>query len=492
MSQPTRSPPSIVIVGAGMSGIQMGMKLLAAGIETFTIYEKADRIGGTWRENTYPGLACDVPGHLYRFSGEPNPDWSKRFARGPEIQQYFEHVVDKSGLRRFMRFGHEVKGAEFRDGVWHIETAGGDRAVADFLIAACGVLHHPNYPSIAGLDSFAGAAFHTARWDHRVDLTGARVGVLGTGSTGTQLVPAIVDKVDKLTVFQRTAQWILPLPDHGYSHRAKARMRRFPFLHRFKYVVYGLMYEWTYARAVVGNRSLLWIFRRLCQRNLDENVADPALKARLQPKYRVGCKRLVFSSAFYPAIQKPNAELVDAAIDHIQPDGVVTSDGRLHRLDVLILATGFRTHDYMRPIRLVGVDGLRLDQAWKDGARAYLTVAMPGFPNFFMLIGPGSPVGSYSLVSVAEMQADYIMHFLRRIAGREIATVQPSRAAYDRFNAAVRHAMAGTVWVSGCRSWYLDVNGAPDAWPWTIGKFRRSMRNPVLADYDITAVASCG
>jgi cation diffusion facilitator CzcD-associated flavoprotein CzcO len=476
-------------VGAGMSGILMGMKLRAAGIETFTIYEKAETVGGTWRDNTYPGLVCDVPAYLYRYRDEPSSEWSSRYARGPEIQQYFEQVTDKLGLRTFIKFGCDIIAADYRDGNWHIETARGEKTVADVLISACGVLRQPNYPQIEGLDSFAGATFHTARWDHSVDLTGKRVGILGTGSSGVQIVPEIVDQVAKLSVFQRTPQWIVPLPDHGYSDRKKARMRLFPILNTLAHINFGLMFEWTYARAVIGNAFLLNCFERICQRHLDSTVTDPALKAKLQPNYRVGCKRLVFSSSFYPAIQKPNAELVDTAIDRIAPDGVVTADGRLHPLDVLILATGFRAHDYMRPMRVAGMDGLRLDEAWKDGAQAYLTVGMPGFPNFFMLLGPCSPIGNYPLTAIAEMQADYIMTFLRQIAARDIATVQPTRTATAAFNNAVRDAARNTVWLSGCRNWYLDVNGLPDTWPWTIGKFRRSMRRPILDDFDVTAAA---
>lgn len=371
----------IAIVGAGMSGLLMGMRLRAAGIESFTIYEKADRVGGTWRDNTYPGLICDVPAALYRYADRANPDWSHRFARAGEIQHYLEQTADQAGLARFIRFGAEITEAAFRDGQWHIATARGERAIVDVLISATGFLRRPRYPEIAGLDSFAGALFHSAHWDHGVDLAGARVGLLGTGSSGLQIAPAIVDVVGKLSVFQRTPQWLLPFPDHAYSAGQKARRRRSPLLGRLAYRAYGLIFEWTFARAVIGNRFLQGCFQQLCRLNLRRAVKDRALRARLTPTYRAGCKRLTFSSAFYPAIQHPNAELVDAAIDRIVPGGVVTADGRLHPLDVLILATGFHAHDYMRPMRVTGACGLTLDEAWKDGPESYLTVAMPGFPN---------------------------------------------------------------------------------------------------------------
>jgi cation diffusion facilitator CzcD-associated flavoprotein CzcO len=247
-----------------------------------------------------------------------------------------------------------------------------------------------------------------------------------------------------------------------------------------------MLFEWTFARAVIGNRLLQAGFQRLCESNLNRNVHDPALRERLRPDYRAGCKRLLMSSSFYPAIQRPNAELVDAAIDHVEPAGIVTTDSRLHLLDVLILATGFHAHDYMAPMQVVGPGGATLADAWSDGPSAYRTVAMNGFPNFFMLIGPGSPVGNYSLIAVAEAQADYIMQFVRRLADGAIETLQPSAAATTRFNAAFRRAMRGTVWLTGCSNWYLARNGIPDVWPWTIGRFRREMRRPAFEDYEIT------
>src|SRR5689334_19845420 len=388
MPRPPRSP-RIVIVGAGMSGLLMGMRLIADGIESFMILERADAVGGTWRDNTYPGLICDVPADLYSYVGRPYAEWSHRFARGPEIQHYLEQTASEAGLRRYIRFGTEVVGAAFRDRQWQVETAAGETLVAEILIAACGFLRQPRYPAIAGLDSFAGAMFHSARWDHRVALAGARVGIIGTGSTGVQIVPAIVETVGKLSLFQRTAPWLLPFPDHEYRPFEKALTRRIPALSGMAHGVFGLLFEWTFARAVIGNRLLRRGFQLLCQRNLDRNVEDPDLRARLQPNYRAGCKRLMFSSAFYPAIQRPNAELVDAPIERVTPAGIVTADGREHGLDILILATGFDAHAYMQPMRVAGVGGRTIAEAWREGVHAYRTVAMPGFPNFFMLIGPG-------------------------------------------------------------------------------------------------------
>jgi cation diffusion facilitator CzcD-associated flavoprotein CzcO len=481
--------PRIVIVGAGMSGLLMGMRLEAAGFDGFTIYEKADRVGGTWRDNTYPGLVCDVPAALYTYAGRTNPDWSHRFARGDEIQRYLERTADEAGLSRSIRFGEEVVRAVFDGAQWQIETARGTRTTADVLITATGFLRRPRYPEIAGIESFAGTLFHSARWDHGATLAGKRVGIIGTGSSGVQIAPAIVASVGKLSVFQRTPPWLLPFPDQAYSRAHQVRRRRLPALDRLAYHAFGLMFEWTFARAVIGNRVLQGCFAQLCRLNLRLGVKDPALRARLTPRYRTGCKRLMFSSAFYPALQRPNAELVDAPIARIEPQGVVTADGRLHPLDVIVLATGYHAHDYMRPIEVTGQRGLALADAWKNGPEAYLTVAIPGFPNLFMLIGPRSPVGNFSLIAVAETQADYIVQLIREMAEGRAAALQPTRAATARFNDETRRALQGTVWMTGCRSWYLGEDGLPDVWPWTIARFRRVLRRPVLADYE-SATAS--
>jgi cation diffusion facilitator CzcD-associated flavoprotein CzcO len=488
-ARPPPDAPEIAIVGAGMSGLLMGMRLRAAGLAHFTIWEKAQRVGGTWRDNTYPGLVCDVPAALYSYAGRPNPGWTHRFARGPQIQDYLERTARDAGLLGAIRFGEEVTEAAFRDGRWHLATARGTRAVADVLVTATGFLRRPRWPAIAGLERFAGPVFHSAQWDHAVALDGRRVGLVGTGSSGVQIAPAIVDRVGSLAVFQRTPQWLLPFPDRAFSAAQMARRRRLPVLDRIAYRGFGLAFEHGFARAVVGNRPLQAMLAALCRLNLRLGVADPALRARLTPAYRAGCKRLMFSSAFYPAIQRPNAALVDAAIARVVPQGVETADGRLHPLDVLILATGYHAHDYMRPMAVAGADGATLAAAWKDGPEAYLTVAMPGFPNLFMLIGPRSPVGNFSLIAIAEAQADYIVQLVRQVAaggardGRPVA-LQPTRAATDRFNAAIRRAAGRTVWMSGCQSWYLGSDGLPDVWPWTMGRFRRAMRRPVMADFE--------
>lgn len=478
--------PTVAIVGAGMSGLCMGIKLKQAGIESFTIYEKADAIGGTWRENTYPGLSCDVPARYYSYSFEPNPDWSHSFSPGPEIWRYFERVADKYGLRSHISLGQEVTSARFEDGRWRLRTNAGEESEADFLVSACGVLHHPRHPQIEGLESFAGHAFHSARWDHDVELEGKRVAVVGTGSTGVQIVSDIAERVERLVLFQRTAQWIFPLPNREYSRLTRALLRRFPALNRFSYHAWRATLEATFARAVIEpgwqRRMISWI----CRRHL-RKVEDPELRHKLTPDYQPMCKRLVFSAGFYEAMQRPNVELVTEPIERVEPAGVVTRDGVLHEIDVLVLATGFDTHAYMRPMEVVGADGITLAEAWEEGPRAYRTVALPGFPNLFMLMGPHSPIGNHSLIAIAETQADYVMHWIRMFREGRIAAAAPSSEATARFNEEMRSALPGTVWVTGCQSWYLGKDGKPELWPWTPERHRQMLREPDLEEFEVRA-----
>ncbi len=476
-----------VIIGAGMSGILTAIKLQERGVTDFTIYEKADRLGGTWRDNTYPGLSCDVPSHLYSYSFEPNPDWSHRFSPGAEILAYFEKVTKKYGVERFIRFNKEIAQTEYRDGRWHLETKDGTKDVADVVIAATGVLHHPVYPDIDGLDSFEGVCFHSARWDHSVPLDGKRVGIVGTGSTGVQIVPAIVDRVAKVSLFQRTAQWIVPLPNPEHSEQEKAAFRASPELMRETYLYLAERFQNTFARAVVGDREQMAKIEEACRTNLEENVQDPELRRKLTPDYKVACKRLIMSDAFYPAIQKPSAELVAEGIDRIEPGGIRTADGRLHELDVLVLATGFDGHRFMRPMQVIGQGGVSLDQAWANGNEAHRAVAVPGFPNFFMLAGPNSPIGNFSLIMISEMQLNYILQLVDLVQKGNCRAVVPKQEATARFNAAIREAMPGTVWVTGCRSWYLDKNGNPAMWPWTFERFEQDMKQPDLDEYELIA-----
>lgn len=472
------------IIGAGMAGILSAIKLTEEGLTDFTVYEKGDRVGGTWRENTYPGLSCDVPSHLYSYSFALTPEWSRRFSPGSEIQAYFEQVAREHGVLERTRFGDEVTRCEFSDGTWLVETASGHRDRADVVIAATGVLHHPRLPDIDGLDTFAGACFHSSRWDHDVSLEGTRVGVIGTGSTATQIVSAIVDRVAKLSLFQRTAQWIFPQENPAYSEDEKARYRDNPEelagLHAHLSQMFGV-----FANSVVDADSPgMKMIEEGCRTNLESSVRDPDLRERLRPDYRAACKRLIISPDFYEAIQRPNAELVTEPIARVEPAGVCTDDGRLHELDVLVLSTGFKADAFMRPMQVIGTDGQTLQQAWDPRPNAYLSISIPGFPNFFMLNGPNGPVGNFSLIEVAELQFAYILKLIEPLRAGECRQVNATTEAMEEHEAARVEAARNTVWVTGCRSWYLDDRGIPAVWPWSFDRFRAEMSAPNPKAYE--------
>ena len=475
----------VAVIGAGMSGILAAIELQRAGIDDVVVYEKADRLGGTWRENTYPGLTCDVPSHFYSYSFALNPEWSQRFAPGAEIEAYFEDVARRYGVEQRIRYGAEVSRCAFEDGRWRLATGDGRTDVADVVIAATGVLHHPAYPDIAGLDTFAGARFHSARWDHAVPLDGRRVGVVGTGSTAIQIVTALVDRVATLHLFQRTPQWIAPAANLAYTDEERETFRREPAAMEAIREDTTRAFEDGFANVLVDVDSpMLLAIQQVCEANLD-TVRDPVLRERLRPNYRAACKRLVMSDGFYEAIQRPNATLVTEGIERVEPAGVRTRDGALHELDVLVLATGFRVDRFVRPMRVIGRDGVALDDVWEEGPFAYMALTVPELPNFFMLNGPNGPVGNFSLIEVAELQMRYVMQLVDAVRSGRCREVSPSRAAMARFDAERRQAAKTTIWNSGCKSWYLDAGGLPTAWPWTFDRFREEMARPRLDDFDL-------
>lgn len=475
-----------IIIGAGMSGILMGIKLKEAGIDNFTIYEKASELGGTWRENTYPGIACDVPSHHYCYSFEPNPDWSHTHPPGSEIKAYFERVAEKYGIMSHIEFGVEVKESAWKEPKWEVTLADGRTDTGDILVAASGVLHVPSFPEIEGLASFEGATFHTAQWDHSVPLEDKRIGIIGTGSTAAQIVPAIIDKVKKLTVFQRTAQWMYPLDIKEYSTQDQERFRKNPWLMKILYQWNFFLLEQSFSKAVVGaSRLSKYLLDRACRQNL-ARVKDPELRAKLTPDYEPGCKRLIFSTEYYDAIQKPNAALVTEDIERVEPEGIRTKDGDLHELDVLVLSTGFKPDRFVRPMVVRGEGNATLEGVWADGPRAYHSVSVPQMPNFFMIIGPYSPIGNLSLISIAEYQVRYIMKLVEKIR-RQNVSLSPLESATEAERQKMREQVKKTVWVGGgCQSWYLDEKGIPIIYPWEPSVFYRSMRkDPDMDDYQV-------
>lgn len=477
-------PLSIAVIGAGMAGILTAIKLRELGLE-FTVYEKADRVGGTWRENTYPGLACDVPSIVYSYSFDHNPEWSRRYAPGHEIQAYFEGAAERHGIVPFIRFGDEVTSCEWIDGRWQLETASGYRDSAEVVIAATGVLHHPRYPDIEGLDTFAGQAFHSARWDHDAPLDGRRVGVVGAGSTAVQITSALVDRVAHFSMFQRTAQWVMKEPNLDITEEKKDEFRRNPArMAELQTMLAKKFREYLVPGFLDVNSERMSEIEERCLRDLEDNVHDEVLREKLRPKYRAGCKRLVVSPDFFEKVQRPNATVVTSPIERVEPGGVRTGDGVLHELDVLVLATGFRPDRFVRPINMRGRDGVELNEVWADGPIAYLSVTVPGFPNFFMLNGPNGPIGNLSLVEVAEHQLGYILKLVDKLMTGDRKEIVVTEEATRAFEAERIAAAANTVWASGCNSWYLDKNGIPATWTLSYDRFLDEMAEPNLAVFE--------
>ncbi|MBB3047413.1 cation diffusion facilitator CzcD-associated flavoprotein CzcO [Litorivivens lipolytica] len=479
-----------VVMGAGMAGILAAIKLREAGHGEVAVYEKADRIGGTWRENTYPGLTCDVPSHSYTYSFEPNPDWSRYLPPGAEIQDYFERTTRKYGIDKLIRFNEEIISCEYRNGRWQIETKSGLRDEADVVIAATGVLHVPRYPDIDGIEDFEGAIFHTSRWDHSVPLDDRRIGVIGTGSTGVQIVSALSKRVKKLVHFQRTPQWIMPVENPEFSEEQKAAFRNDPEL--LKYMQNEPEYLANVERftnAIVEPESpAMEEIETIVRDYLENSIRDPELREKLRPSYRAACKRLIYSPDFYEAVQRPSVEVELGAIERIEAKGVRLKDGTLHELDVIALATGFKADQFMRPMNVVGRNGVELNEVWADTPRAYLSISIPEFPNLFMLNGPNGPVGNFSLIDIAEHQWHYIEQLIAKLESGECAEVCATQSALDAFDKARLEAAKKTIFGSGCQSWYLDANGVPATWPWTQKKFYEAMAEPDFSAFELVSL----
>jgi cation diffusion facilitator CzcD-associated flavoprotein CzcO len=479
-----KRPLSVAIIGAGMSGLCMAAKLQDAGMESFTIFEKADEVGGTWRDNTYPGLTCDVPSRYYAYSFRPNPNWSRLLPPGREIQTYFRQVAEERGIRRHIRFGCDVTSARYEQGKWLLNTGEGEETF-DVLITATGVLRVPRHPEIPGLETFAGPAFYSSRWDHSVSLPDKRIGLIGTGSTGVQIIAELGGKVHGLKVFQRTPQWVYPMANVHYSTLTRTVLSRWPKSNWLGYWFWGLFFRKVFGRAPIRPGWQRDVVQALCRWNLRLSVRDPGLRAKLTPTYEPMCKRQIMAGHFYRSVQQPGVEVIIDAIDHIEPGGVVTSDGTLHELDLLVYATGFDARAYVRPMEVIGEGGLSLDEAWADGPHAYRSVAVPRFPNLFMMMGPHSPIGNQSLIPVAEDQADYAMWWIEQLRDGRVQAAAPTEAATKEYNESMKADMPQTIWVSGCNSWYIGKDGLPELFPWTPETHRELLRQPEVTDFDV-------
>ncbi|MGH3414412.1 MAG: flavin-containing monooxygenase [Marmoricola sp.] len=477
------SSPRIAVIGSGFGGLAAAIELKRAGHHDITVFEKADRVGGVWRENTYPGAACDVPSPYYSFSYEPNPRWPRRYAAQPDILAYLERVTDEYDIRRHLRLGTEVTGAEFcdRDRVWRVHLAHGETVEADVLVPAVGLLSRPSYPAIEGRDSFAGPSFHSARWDHGVELDGSRVGVIGTGASAVQLVPEIQPRVRSLTVFQRTPPYLVPRMDTEFSAAHHRVFERLPVTQKAERGAWFGISE-ALGVALLYSKALHRAVRALSRAHMRKGAPDPALFARAWPSYPIGCKRILFSNDYLPALGRPNAELVTTGIEQITPGGVRTADGRERELDVIIHATGFTATEFLAPLRIRGRGGVDLHDQWRDGARAYLGISVPNFPNMFVMYGPNTNLGSGSIVYMLESQARYVARAVDALAGGAMVVRPEVEAAYD---ARIQERLVDGVW-SQCNSWYRTTGGRVTTnWPRLPLEYRLRTARFRTDDYEV-------
>ncbi|MEU1719744.1 NAD(P)/FAD-dependent oxidoreductase [Nonomuraea sp. NPDC005692] len=475
--------PSVAIIGAGFGGLCMAIRLRRAGIGSFTVFEKAADLGGTWRDNSYPGAGCDIPSHLYSYSFEKYGSWTRRYPAQPEILGYLEHCADKYDVRRKIRFGTEVRRAVFDGRRWQVTSVhdGGERTEAfDVVVMSVGQLNRPHLPEIPGMSDFEGVSFHSARWNHDHDLTGRRVAVIGSGSSAAQLIPTVAERAAHLDVFQRTPNWVIPKSDATFGPLARLAFHYVPGLQR-------AYREWIYRYAEATLYPALaegWsagLLRKRALAHLRAQVPDPVLRAKLTPGYPPGCKRVVIDSAFYPALTRPDVDVVTDPIVRIGPKGVETAEG-LREADTIVYATGFLSTEFLAPMEVTGLGGRSLAEQWRDGAQAYLGISVPGFPSMFLLYGPNTNLGHNSIIYMIECQVRHVMACLPRVAEQGPIEVRPeAMAAWTR---QLDAAMARMVWGEGCRSWYKTAEGrVTNNWPGPTTLYRRLTARPPRGAY---------
>jgi cation diffusion facilitator CzcD-associated flavoprotein CzcO len=466
---------TVAIVGTGFSGLGMAIKLKEAGIDDFVVIERGANVGGTWRDNHYPGAACDVPSHLYSFSFEPKTDWSRAFAQQPEIRAYLEHCADKYDIRRHILFNTTVTEAHFDQaaGLWHGRSSNGDTLTAKYIVAGIGALSNPSIPKLKGIEKFKGAAFHSAQWRHDVDLAGKKVVVIGTGASAIQFVPAIQPRVGKLTLMQRTAPWVLPKPDYEFSGVAKSAFARLP-------ITRELYRSFLYARnesqlvAFSINPNLMKLARGMGLHHIRKHIKDEARRAAVTPNYLPGCKRILLSNDYYPALAQPNVDVLNTSVKEVRANSVITSDGQEVECDTIIYGTGFAVHDYLGGMKITNSDGQDVGSLWKDGAEAYNGTVVAGCPNMFMLMGPNTGLGHNSMVYMIESQIRYAVKAISFAQKKNLAYIDVRRGVQDRYNEKLQERLHKSVWeTGGCKSWYLNDSGKNSTlWPGFTFEFR--------------------
>ncbi|MFJ3694965.1 flavin-containing monooxygenase [Streptomyces sp. NPDC090052] len=478
----------VAVIGSGFGGLGAAVRLRREGITDFVVLERAGSVGGTWRDNSYPGCACDVPSHLYSFSFAPNPDWPRTFSGQPHIRAYLENVADTFGLRPHIRLDHEVRKMRWDSGElrWEIETAQGT-LTADVVVSATGPLSDPKLPDVPGLDSFEGKVFHSAQWDHGYDLRGKRVAMIGTGASAIQIVPAIQPEAGRLTLFQRTPPWVMPRMDRAISGAERWLHGKVPFTAAARRRLLWSIRE-LQVSAFTKRPNELGLIESIGRANIGRSIKDPALRAKLTPSYRIGCKRILLSSSYYPALAQPNVDVVASGLQEIRGNTLVASDGTETEADVIIFGTGFHVTDMPIADRVVGADGATLAESWKDGMQSLRGATAAGFPNWMTIIGPNTGLGNSSMILMIESQLSYLADYMRQlnILGGRVA-LDPRPAAVDAWNVRVQERMKRTVWnTGGCTSWYLDANGRNTTiWPGTTAEFRKATRGVDLGEYAV-------
>lgn len=481
-------PADVLIVGAGFAGLGTAIRLLAQGIDNIIILERGDEVGGTWRDNSYPGAACDIPSNLYSFSFAQNPQWSRGYSGSGEILGYIRHLVEHYDLRRLIRFGHTVTGLAFdaEQGMWNASIAGGKTVSARAAVMAQGPLSNASFPDIAGIERFKGHKIHSARWDHGYDFSGKRVAVVGTGASAVQIIPELVGKVARLKVFQRTPAWVLPRLDYTAPDWSKAVFRRVPATQS---LVRGAMY-WAHesmAFGMIWNTPMTAMLQGISSRFLRSQVKDAWMRRQLMPDFRIGCKRVLMSSDYYRSLQSDNCELITWPIAKLSEKGIRTSEGLEHQVDCIVFATGFEVSRAGTPFPITGLDGRQLDREWSRGAQAYKSVSVAGYPNLFMTFGPNSGPGHNSALVYMEAQIDYIVRGVRTIVGQDLKMLDVRAEAQAHYNKGIQKRLSSTNWNSGCKSWYLTEDGFnATMYPGFATQFRRQMK--VFAPRDYRAV----
>ncbi|NLU75758.1 NAD(P)/FAD-dependent oxidoreductase [Streptomyces sp. HNM0575] len=481
----------VAVIGSGFGGLGAAVRLRRAGVTDFVVLERREAVGGTWHDNTYPGCACDVPSHLYSFSFAPNPDWPRAFSGQKHIRAYLEDVADNFGLRQHIRFSSEVELMSWdpEELHWSITTARGDRLSADFVVNATGPLSDAKIPDIPGLEGFGGKVFHTARWDHDYDLRGKRVAVIGTGASAIQVVPAIQPEVERLTLFQRTPAWVMPRADREIStleRRLHAKVPATGYLRR--QILWGI--RELQVSAFAKHPKMLGLIEGLATSHMKRAVKDPVMRRKLTPQYRIGCKRILLSNDYYPALARPNTELVASGLKEVRGNTLVASDGSEAEVDAIVFGTGFHVTDMPIAQRVKGADGTTLAESWSEGMEALRGCSASGFPNFMTVIGPNTGLGNSSMILIIEAQLNYMVDYVKKLetlggdAGKVAFDARPE--AVTAWNGHIQDRMRRSVWNTGCDSWYLDANGRnTTVWPGTTAEFRKVTREVRLEEYEV-------